>query len=282
MRPGMIQYETDECNSKPRSKWKPCRQWYIALKRANPTGIEDAPHPSSLVRRVVCSSQHALSFRYCWRCSLRRIRRLFVRGRLGLRSSCRRSLESMVQRLERERSSPLRLFAPAHPSTPTSVIEQAGQSSLSPRKDLLIPRCDILVRKRSAYLQRHQKSVDLVGDECDGGLDHVWEKACERERLARITLDAQSIGRCTGEVWLALEEPEIRPAGQETQPRENGCGVRPKRHAADRVEEQEEGREMLDAHLDQALEDGHRVLGDKLLQGNEKGGLDGYSAADLG
>lgn len=61
---------------------------------------------------------------------------------------------------------------------------------------------------------------------------------------------------------MALEEAEISPAGQQTQPSENSSGVCAENHAANAVKEEEEGGEMFDAHFDEALKDGDRVLGD--------------------
>lgn len=188
----------------------------------------------------------------------------------------------MVQGLESEGSSPFCFLSFTRASTSASVIQQTGQSRFSPGKNLFISRGDILVRKRRAHLQRYQKSVDLIRDECDGRLDDVREETSECECLAGIALDAESGSRSTGQVRLALEEPKIRPTGHETQPRENGGGVRPKKHTADRVEEQEEGREMLDAHFDQALEEGNGMFGDKLFEGNQEGGLDGDPTTYLG
>jgi hypothetical protein len=39
---------------------------------------------------------------------------------------------------------------------------------------------------------------------------------------------------------------------------------------------------MLDAHLDQALEDGDCVFGNELLKGDQERSLNGDAAADLG
>lgn len=168
----------------------------------------------------------------------------------------------MIQSLESESPPPLSFFPFTHSSPPGSAIKQAGQASFSSGKNLLVSRGDILVRKRRTDLQRHKEDIDVVGDKSDGRLDKVREEASECEGLAGIALDAQSIGRRTGEVGLALEEAEISPAGQNTQPSENSRGVCAENHAADAVQEEEEGGEMLHAHFDQALEDSDGVLGD--------------------
>lgn len=122
----------------------------------------------------------------------------------------------------------------------------------------------------------------MVRDKGNRGLHHVGEEAGKGKGLAGIALDTQAVGRSSGQVGLLLIEPQVRPTGQETQPGQDGGGIRSEDDAAEGVEEQEQSREMLDAHFDQALENRDGVFWHELLECDEEGGLDGNTTADLG
>lgn len=105
-------------------------------------------------------------------------------------------------------------------------------------------------------------------------MDHVWEETGEGKRLAGIALNTQAGGGGTGEIGLSLEESEVGPAGQETEPGEDRGRFGSEEYAADGVEKEEDGGEVFDAHLHQTFEDGHCMFGDELLEGDEEGSLD--------
>lgn len=161
------------------------------------------------------------------------------------------------------------------------AAEERRETGLPSGKDLLVPRSDSLLRERGTDPERDEQIVDLIRDRGDGWLDHIGEKTGKGKGFACVTLDAHAIGGRAGEIGLLLEEPEICPAGQETQPGEDCCGFGSQHHAADGVEKQEDGGEMFDAHLHQTLEYSDGVFGNELLEGDKEGGLDRDSTADL-
>lgn len=80
---------------------------------------------------------------------------------------------------------------------------------------------------------------------------------------------------------MPLVESQVGPAGQQPQPREERCDLRSENQTANGIEQQKQGGEMFHAHLDQAFEDGNRMLGNELLEGDEEGRLDGYATTYL-
>ena len=200
---------------------------------------------------------------------------------MRLRSSCSRRLKTLVQSPESQGSSPFCLLALTRASTGAMAAEERRETGLPSGKDLLVPRSDSLLRERGTDPERDEQIVDLIRDRGDGWLDHIGEKTGKGKGFACVTLDAHAIGGRAGEIGLPLEEPEICPAGQETQPGEDCCGFGSQHHAADGVEKQEDGGEMFDAHLHQTLEYSDGVFGNELLEGDKEGSLDRDSTADL-
>lgn len=78
---------------------------------------------------------------------------------------------------------------------------------------------------------------------------------------------------------MAFVETKIRPTSQHPKAAQDCGRMGSEDHCANAVEEDEKSGEMLHAHFNESLEDGHRVLRHQLLEGNEKRRLDGYSAA---
>jgi len=201
-----------------------------------------------------------------------------------LGTSQRRRLQPLVQGLECQSTSPLCFltFAGASISSTALVAKESWQASFASGQHLLVSRSDIILRERPQDLYSHQKCIDLIGDKGNRGLHDIREQAGKSKGLARVALDAEAIGRCSGEIGLLLVESEVGPASQEAEPGQHGGGVRSDQDTTEGIEEQKQGGEMLHAHLDKTLEDSDGVLGDKLFESNEEGGLNGDTTADLG
>lgn len=84
-----------------------------------------------------------------------------------------------------------------------------------------------------------------------------------------------------GEDGGGAVEAEVGPRGHEGEEGEEHCRFGAEEGAGDGVEEEEEGGEVLDSHAEDAP-DGHGVLGDQLLEGDEKAGLDGDAPGNGG
>lgn len=80
----------------------------------------------------------------------------------------------------------------------------------------------------------------------------------------------------------ALVEAQIGPGGKETEPGENGGDVGAKEWAGEGVGQKEQGGEVLDTDLDEALEQSYGVFWDQLLEGDEEAGLQRDAATDGG
>lgn len=112
-------------------------------------------------------------------------------------------------------------------------------------------------------------------------MNGFWEEVGKGKGIAGIALDDgtfASAGGCKGR-RLAVEA-QVYPTRQEARPGKKESRVSAEYGAGKGVEQDKDGREMLDAHTDGTLEDGDGVLGHELFEGDEKGGFEGESAMD--
>ena len=177
-----------------------------------------------------------------------------------------RSLQSLIQRLERQSPPPLRLLSLPAPST--TARGRRTRQPFAPGTGLLVAALDLVFGERGTEFQCYESVEDGVCGRGDGRVDDVRPEVGEGEGFGGVAAEddgaggGRGRGRGAGEVWLGLVEAEVGPAGEEAEPREEGGGGGGEKEAGEGVCGEEDGGEVLDADLDEAPEDGDGVLGD--------------------
>jgi len=116
-----------------------------------------------------------------------------------------------------------------------------------------------------------QCDEDVVDCGCDGFDERVCyfrEEVSECECVARVTFYACAFApRRGGEDGTSAIEAQVCPGDEEAEPGKEQCSFRTKDKARDCVGEEEQGREMFNAHTDHPEKvDG--VFGHELLEGD--------------
>lgn len=187
------------------------------------------------------------------------------------------SLQTLIQGLEGQSASSFSFLAFSVirlDSASPVAVEDSGEAGLPSGENLLIPRSNILLRKRRAHFEGHEHIVDLVRDGSNRRLDHVREETGKGKGFTGITLHAHSVGGGASEIGLAFVEAQISPAGEESQPRKNGSRFSAQDDTTQGIQEEEDGGEVLDPHLHQTLEDGDGMFGNELFECDEESCLD--------
>lgn len=103
------------------------------------------------------------------------------------------------------------------------------------------------------------------------------------EGVGSIALDDRAVaGRCRRQRGADTVEAQVDPGGHEAKVSQEHGGLGAKNDTRDGVGGEEYGREVLDAHTDEAFCDGNGVFRNELLEGDEEAGLDGDAARNGG
>ena len=73
----------------------------------------------------------------------------------------------------------------------------------------------------------------------------------------------------------------MRPACEKAEPAQDSGCVGEENKTRYRICDEEDGRKMLNPNLDDTLEYSNGMFGDKLLESDQKGSLNGYGTLDI-
>ena len=185
-----------------------------------------------------------------------------------------RSMQSLVQSLQGQCSSPLCFLSLSTTTSSASLIQQAWQATFTSCRSLHIARLDFLCREGRYEAYSYRRIVNSLCNSRYRGLNGVRPEISESESFGCISFYCGSSCASSRELGLFLVETKVCPACKETSPTQNKCCICSNDQPRDCVRDKKDGREMFDSYFDNALQYCDCMLRNKLLESDEEGTLE--------